>query len=79
MLVLLSALVLFITEDTSDTHYLGRKAPSLKMQTVCLFVLFCFFVIVVVGVELSDWLAPLIITLFARGDHVWAKYSGQMT
>ena len=30
-------------------------------------------------VELSDWLAPLIITLFARGDHVWAKYSGQMT
>ena len=74
MLVLLSALVLFITEDTSDTHYLGRKAPSLKMQMVC-----WFFVIVVVGVELSDWLAPLIITLFARGDHVWAKYSGQMT
>ena len=31
-------------------------------------------------VELSDWLAPLIImTLFARGDHVWAKYSGQMS
>ena len=29
-------------------------------------------------VEVSDWLAPLIIT-FARGDHVWAKYSGQMT
>ena len=31
-------------------------------------------------VVLSDWLAPLIImTLFARGDHVWAKYSGQMS
>ena len=30
-------------------------------------------------VELSDWLALLIITLFARGDHVWAKYSGQMS
>ena len=30
-------------------------------------------------VELSDWLAALIITLFARGDYVWAKYSGQMT
>ena len=29
-------------------------------------------------VELSDWLTPLINTLFARGDHVWAKYSGQM-
>ena len=28
----------------------------------------------------ADWLAPLLITLFARGDHVWAKYtSGQMT
>ena len=41
---------------------------------------FGFFVVyVVVGVELSNWLAPLIITLFARGDHVWAKYSGQMS
>ena len=51
-------------------NYSGRKARSLKMH-----IFFCrrrrF--------ELSDWLALLIITLFARGDHVWAKYSGQMT
>ena len=25
----------------------------------------------------ADWLAPLMITLFARADHVWAKYMGR--
>ena len=34
-------------------------------------------VVVVVVVELSDWLAFLIITLFARGDHVWANTMGR--
>ena len=37
------------------------------------------FLFFVVSKPLSDWLAPLIImTLYARGDHVCAKYSGQM-
>ena len=48
-------------------NYSGRKAPSLKMQ------MFGVFVFVVLC-QLSDWLAPLIImTLYARGDDVWAK------
>ena len=48
---------------------------------VCLFfVVFCrrrrTFEIVQYGVN-ADWLAPLLITLFARADHVWAKYMGR--
>ena len=55
----------------SSAYYSGRKAPSLKMQMF----FFCRR-----PVELSDWVAPLInMTLFACGDHVWTKYSGQMS
>ena len=60
-------------------YYSGREAPSLKMRTL----LFCrrwcrTFEITQYALD-ADWLAPLIITLFARADHVWAKCSGQMT
>ena len=43
----------------------------------------CFFVVNVELFEigqygvLTNWLAPLMITLFARADHVWAKYMGR--
>ena len=68
----------------SLTFYSGRKAPSLKMQTF----FFCrrrrrrrrrrrTFEIAQYGLD-SNWLARPI-TLFARADHVWTKYSGQMT
>ena len=59
-------------------YYSDRKALSLRMQIV--------FFSVVINVQLfeiaqysvnADWLAPLMMRLFARADHVWAKYMGR--
>ena len=58
---------------TTWFYYSGRKAPNLKMQMGCVFLSSSSCANFLIG------LAPLIIiTLYARGDHVWAKYNGQM-
>ena len=73
------------TDPSSQNHnfvqlainYSGRKAPSLKMQMFFFVVVNAqLFEIAQYGVN-ADWIAPLMIMLFARADHMWAKYMGR--
>ena len=55
-----------LLDDVTYCNLPCRKAPSLPTFEIAQYDLN------------ADWLAPLIITLFARADHVRVKYSGQM-